>query len=359
MRYALTGEGGKTMRAMLLHELGGPVTFKEVDEPRVGPCDAKIRVRAEGVGLTIIIMKATPGLVTRYPRILGHEIAGEVVEVGSEVSNVKVGDRVVCHFYLTCKVCRFCRSGRETLCENWAGYVGMACDGGYAEYMVVPALNLCHLPENIPFVEASIISDAIATPLHACREEAKVGPGDDVLVVGAGGGVGIHAVQMAKLCGGRVLAADVSMEKLEMAKALGADEIIDAKEKDLAQEAIRLTDGKGIDAVLDFVASSQTLEASFECLAKAGRLVILGFRPPHVFKVEPIFRVDPLVVLSKGLEIHGSRYVSMAELIESVKIVQQGKIKPIVTKTFPLEEAETAHQMILANKITGRAALII
>ncbi|NWF93871.1 MAG: zinc-binding dehydrogenase [Syntrophaceae bacterium] len=347
------------MRAMLLHELGGPVTFKEVEEPRVGPCDAKIRVRAAGVGLTIIIMKSTPGLVTAYPRILGHEVAGEVVEVGSEVRNVKVGERVVCHFYLTCKACRFCRSGRETLCENWKGYVGMACDGGYAEYMSVPSLNLCHLPEGIPFPEASIISDAIATPLHACREEARVGPGDTVLVIGAGGGVGIHAVQMAKLCGGRVLAADISGEKLEMAKALGADEIIDTKEKDLVQETIRLTDGKGAEAVLDFVASAQTLEAGLASLATAGRLIVLGFRPPGVFKVEPTFRVDPLLVLSKGLEIHGSRYVSMAELADSVKLVQQGKIKPVVTRTFPLEEAETAHQMILANKITGRAALII
>ncbi len=347
------------MRAMLLHELGGPVTFKEVPEPRVGPCDAKVRVRATGVGLTVLIMKSTPGLVTRYPRILGHEIAGEVMEVGSEVRNVKAGDRVVCHFYLTCKVCRFCRSGRETLCENWGGYVGMACDGGYAETMVVPALNLCSLPEGIPFPEASIISDAVATPLHACRKEAKVGPGDDVLVIGAGGGVGIHAVQMAKLCGGRVLAADISMEKLEMAKALGADEIIDSKAVDLAKEVSRLTDGKGVDAILDFVASSQTLEAGFESLGRAGRLVVLGFRPPHVFKVEPVFRVNPLAVLNKGLEIHGSRYVSMAELIEAVKVVKEGRIKPIVTQTFALEEAEKVHQLVMENKITGRAALVI
>jgi D-arabinose 1-dehydrogenase-like Zn-dependent alcohol dehydrogenase len=347
------------LRAMLLHQLGGPVTFKEVDVPRIGPCDALVRVKAAGVGLTIVIMKSTPGLVTSYPRILGHEVAGEVVEVGTEVSNVKAGDRVVCHFYLTCKTCRFCRSGRETLCENWGGYVGMAIDGGYADYMSVPALNLCHLPEGIPFPEASIISDAIATPLHACRAEAKVGPGDDVLVVGAGGGVGIHAVQMARLCGGRVLAADVSQEKLETAKKLGADEIIDCKEKNLAQEAKRLTDGKGVDAVLDFVASSETLEASFESLGRAGRLVILGFRPPAVFNVQPIFRVDPLAVLAKGLEIHGSRYISMAELIETMKVVKEGKIKPIVTQTFPLEEAERAHQMIQENRVTGRAALII
>jgi len=344
---------------MLLHELGGSVTLNEVDEPRVGPSDAKIRVRAAGVGLTIIIMKSTPGLVTRYPRILGHEVAGEVVQVGSEVKNVKIGDRVVCHFYLTCNVCKFCRSGRETLCENWRGYVGMACNGGYAEYMCVPALNLCPLPESIPFTEASIISDAIATPLHACREEAKVGPGDDVLVIGAGGGVGIHAVQMARLCGGRVLAADISREKLDVAKTLGADEIIDTKEKSLAQEVLRLTGGKGVESVLDFVASSQTLEAGFGALSTAGRLVVLGFRPPSVFKVEPTFRVDPLTVLNKGLEIHGSRYISMAELVDAVRIVQQGKIKPVVTRIFALEEAETAHQMILANKITGRAALVV
>ncbi len=347
------------MKAMVLHELGGPVVPGEVAQPRIGPSEALVRVRAAGVGLTILIMKATPGLVTSYPRILGHEIAGEVVDIGDEVRNVKAGDRVVCHFYLTCKVCRFCRSGRETLCENWGGYVGMACDGGYAEYMAIPALNLCPFPEGISFVEASIVSDAVATPLHACRVEAQVGPGDDVLVVGAGGGVGIHAVQMAKLCGGRVLAADLSMEKLEKAKELGADEIIHSKGPHLSKEVKRLTDGKGVNAVLDFVASSQTLEAGFESLATAGRLVILGFRPPEVFKVDPAFRVNPLVVLSKGLEIHGSRYVSMAELIEAVKIVHQGKIKPIVTQTFALEEAEKVHEMLLENKITGRAALVV
>jgi propanol-preferring alcohol dehydrogenase len=344
---------------MVLHQFGGPVTLEHVDQPRVGPSDALIRVKATGVGLTVIIMKNTPGLVTQYPRILGHEVAGEVVEVGSEVGHVKPGDRVVCHFYLTCKVCRFCRSGRETLCDNFRGYVGMACDGGYAEYMSVPAVNLCRFPPEISFVDASIISDAVATPLHACREEARIGPGDDTLIVGAGGGVGIHAVQMARLCGARVLAADLSREKLELVKDLGADEIIDCKAVDLSKETKRLTDGKGVDAVLDFVASADTLEAGFASLATGGRLVILGYRPTEVFKKRAIFGVDPLVVLAKGLEIHGSRYVSMAELIEAVKIVSQQRIRPIVTQTFPLEEAEKVHQLVQENKITGRAALVI
>ena len=347
------------MRAMLLHELGGPVTLAEVEEPRVGPADAKIRVRAAGVGLTILIMKSTPGLVTSYPRILGHEVTGEVVELGSEVRHLKLGDRVICHFYLTCGACKYCRSARETLCENWRGYVGMAHDGGYAEYMSVPAVNLCRIPQEIPYAHAAIISDAIATPLHACRAEARIGPGDDVLVLGAGGGVGIHAVQMAKLCGGRVLAADLSAEKLECAKSLGADETIDCKSQNLVQQVERLTDGRGVDAVLDFVASAQTLESGMESLAPGGKLVVLGFRPPSVFKADPTFRVDPTVVLAKGLEIHGSRYITMAELLDAAKLVQQGKIKPVVSRTFPLEEAELAHSLIQNNQIPGRAALMI
>jgi propanol-preferring alcohol dehydrogenase len=224
--------------------------------------------------------------------------------------------------------------------------------------MAVPALNLCHLPEEISFVEGSIISDAIATPYHVCRAEAQVGPGDDVLVVGAGGGVGIHAVQMAKLCGGRVLAADISAEKLDMAKRWsGRNHRFE--EQNLSKEVKRLTEGKGVNAVLDFVASTETLEASLESLATAGRLVIIGSRPPSVFKVQPTFKVDPLVVLSKMLEIHGSRYVSLAELIETIKVVKQGKIKPIITQTFLLEEAEKVHQLVKENKIIGRAALVI
>ena len=173
---------GEKMRAMVLHELGGPVVLEDVDKPRIGPSDALIRVKATGVGLTVVIMKGTPGRVTSYPRILGHEVAGEVVEVGSEVRNVRVGDRVLCHFYLTCGVCGFCRSGRETLCENFAGNVGMACDGGYAEYMKIPALNLCLLPEEIPFVEASIkavrLSSSLALALAPAFSNASTVEGN-------------------------------------------------------------------------------------------------------------------------------------------------------------------------------------
>jgi propanol-preferring alcohol dehydrogenase len=348
------------MRAMLLHELGGALTPAEVAVPTPGPNDALIRVRAAGVGLTLAIMRSNPGVVTRYPRIIGHEVAGDVVEVGAEVEGLRPGDRVTCHFYLTCKVCRYCRSGRETLCAGFKGYVGMACDGGFAEYMALPALNLCRLPSGISYLDAAITADAICTPLHVCRAEAEIGPGDDVLIVGAGGGVGVHMVQMARLCGGRVLAVDLGAEKLAMAKEVGADATIDAAATpDWVPEVLAWTEGRGVRAAIDMVAAASTLPRCLAALARAGRLIIVGNRPKAVFKTDPTFPVDPAMMLYGGLEIHGSRYVSMAELAQTLEIVRHGGVRPIVTRTFPLEQADEALSLVEAGRVVGRAALVL
>ena len=348
-----------TMRAMVLPAFGEPLRPATVPVPVIGPGDVLLRVRAVGVGLTVVIMTAVPGRVTAFPRIPGHEVAGEVVAVGSEVTHVAVGDRVACHFYLTCRTCRFCRSGRETLCTAFRGYVGQACDGGYAEYMAIPAANVTPIPPGVSDLDAAVATDAIATPYHACREEARVGPGDTVLIVGAGGGVGIHGVQMAKLCGGWVVAADITDDKLQAAKDCGADAVVDARRGDLAAQVRAATDGRGVDAAIDFVASRETLEGSLAALARAGRLVIIGSRPRAVFGVEASFPVDPGRMLSDMLEIHGSRYVTLTEIAQTLDLLRRHRLRAIVSRTFALEDAEAAHALLRNNALVGRAALLL
>ena len=347
------------MRAMVIPAFGASMELADVPMPKIGPSDVLLRVRATGVGLTVVIMTANPGRVTAFPRIPGHEVAGEVVERGSEVEHVQVGDRVACHFYLTCHACRFCRSGRETLCTSFKGFVGQAIDGGYAEYMAVPALNVTPIPPGVSDMDAAVATDAIATPYHACREEARVGPGDTVLIVGAGGGVGIHGVQMAKLCGGWVLGADLTDDKLAAAKEYGADALVDVRRGDLAAQVKRATDGRGVDAVIDFVASRDTLESGVQALARAGRLVIIGSRPKAVFGVDAAFTVDPGRMLYDMLEIHGSRFVTLTELAQTLELLRQQRIRAVVTRTFPLEGAEEAHELLRKNAIVARAGLTI
>jgi D-arabinose 1-dehydrogenase-like Zn-dependent alcohol dehydrogenase len=246
------------MKAMVLHAIGKPLVLEDVPEPVVGPNDVKIRVKAIGVGLTVVHMIANPGQVTAYPRIPGHEVAGEIVALGSEVSGFTIGQRVTNHFYLTCGQCRYCRAGRETLCTAFRGYVGMACDGGYAEYMVLPARNFVPIPDGVSDVDAAVAADAIATPFHACTKEAQVQPGDNVLVFGAGGGVGIHVVQVAKASGARVIAVEIGETKLAGAQAAGADDLIDGSRGDIAKQVAALTGGRGVDSVIDVVGALRT-----------------------------------------------------------------------------------------------------
>jgi propanol-preferring alcohol dehydrogenase len=180
-----------------------------------------------------------------------------------------------------------------------------------------------------------------------------------VLVVGAGGGVGIHGVQMAKLSGGWVVGVDITDDKLDAAKTAGADAVVDGRAGDLAAHVRALTDGRGVDAAIDFVASQATLEASLASLARAGRLVIIGSRPPAVFGEEATFRVDPGRMLYDMLEIHGSRYVTLTEIQQTLELLRLGRIRPVISRTFPLEGAEEAHELLRRNALIGRAALLV
>ena len=238
------------------------------------------------------------------------------------------------------------------MCRNFAGYFGVHVDGGFAEYVKVPARNLCRIPGELDYKEATVIVSPIATPLKAIKTRAGVRPGDDVGIVGACGGVGIHAVQIAKVFGAQVIAVDIDDGRLEKARELGADHAVNSKKADFAEAVSDITRGKGAETILEFVGTEETLPKSYASLATAGTLVIVGFQPGAVFASDPTrFVMDEIVVT-------GSRYVNQAELAEAAEWAATGRVKPVISDTYPLADAERALADLAANRVLGRAPIL-
>ena len=342
------------MKAMVLKAPNTPFVIENYPDPTPGPDDAVARVISCGSGLTIQHVRSGR-LSVEYPRIIGHEITGEIVEIGSDVSGLSVGDPVTAYFYLTCGRCRWCRTNRETLCENLAGHVGRDVDGGYAEYIKLPAENFIKLPEGLDYTkhpaEIGVICDAVATPVKVLRH-ARISPSDTVAVFGAGGGLGIHMVMMCRWAHARVIAVDTASEKLDACRKAGADETVDAATVKVADALCEISKGEGIDVAIDFVSSTSTLEAAISALGRGGRLVTLGGAG------EP-FQTHAGEMLNKELELLGSRYATKQEVIDSLELVARGEIWPLVTETYRLEEAEVVHERLEKSLVTGRAALRI
>ena len=338
------------MRAMVVRKWGEAFKLEERLDPQPAPGEAVMKVRAAGVGLTLVTMR-TGIFGGTAPRIMGHELGGDIIAVGDGVENVKIGQRCAVYFYLNCGHCRWCRNGRETLCENHGGYVGVHRDGGYAEFVSLPSENFLPIPDNLDYEGAAIAADAVNTPWHCMRERAQINPHDDVMLVGAGGGVGIHGVQVAKVFGARVIAVDISEEKLELASKWGADEVVNFRAiEDLAAEAKRLTDGKGVDAAIDFVGKPETFQACIDGLAVGGRAVVIGAQPGDV-------KVNPVNLVITEQIITGSRHSTRAELIETMNIMARGLVTPVVGKRLHFTEVEALFQDLQDEKLLGRGAL--
>ena len=338
------------MRAMVVRNWGEAFSLEERPDPQPAPGEAVMKIRAAGVGLTLVTMR-TGIFGGTTPRIMGHELGGDIIAVGDGVENVKIGQRCAVYFYLNCGHCRWCRNGRETLCENHGGYVGVHRDGGYAEFVSLPSENFLPIPDNLDYEGAAIAADAVNTPWHCMRERAQINPHDDVMLIGAGGGVGIHGVQVAKVFGARVIAVDISEEKLELASKWGADEIVNFRAiEDLAVEAKRLTDGKGVDAAIDFVGKPETFQACIDGLAVGGRAVVIGAQPGDV-------KINPVNLVITEQIVTGSRHSTRAELIETMNIMARGLVTPVVGKRLHFTEVEELFEDLKEEKLLGRGAL--
>ena len=337
------------MIAAVLPRVGAALVLDEVPDPRLGPEDVLVRTQACGICGTDIHIQDGWGYTPALPFVLGHEPSGIVAEVGANVSRFRTGARVVPNIFFTCGDCFYCRTNRETQCLNLDGILGVLKHwGGYGAYFSIPARQLFHLPDAIPFTEGAIIADAVVTAVHAAQI-GRVVAGETVAIIGIGG-CGAAAVQICKMLGARVIAVDHLPAKVRHARALGADEALHALEVDVPTAIKELTQGLGAQCVIDAVGNAVTLQAGVEALARGGRLVVLGYTQVR-------YALDPRQIAVKELEILGTRSGGRQCTVDALRLVADPRWVSIVSDLLPIERVNDALDLVRSGGALGRVVL--
>jgi 6-hydroxycyclohex-1-ene-1-carbonyl-CoA dehydrogenase len=322
------------VRAAVFHGADKGLSIEEVPTPTPAPGEALIQVAGCGMCHTDLhyLDHGVPTFKAP-PIILGHEPAGTVAALGEGVSGWSEGDRVLIPAVLSCGRCRYCRMGRENLCERLQ-MLGNDVDGAYAEYVVAPASELVAVPDEIPLEQASVIADAVSTPYHAVKHRGRVQMGDVVAVVGCGG-VGLNIVQCAAAAGGKVIAIDLNEQRLEIARELGAEETINPDGIERMDKLVRGMTHGGADVAFEAIGSPATIELAFSLLRKGGRLCVIGYSDKPV-------SISAARLMFFELELVGSLGCGGGDYPEIVELVRQGTLRldPVVSGTVPLEEIE-------------------
>ncbi len=334
------------MLAARFHAAGRPLSLDDVPIPEPGPDEVRVRVRAAGVCGTELHFVDGLYAPSRVPMTLGHEAAGTVDAVGSQVRGWAEGDRVAVYYYLFCGDCRWCLVGRQNLCLTPRGVLAFAADGAFAEHVVVPAHCLVRLPEQLSFEQAAPLCCAGTTSLHALAE-ADVMPGEVVVVLGAGG-VGLAAVQEARRRGAIVVA--VSRNPARRAAALTAGAVTAVAPQDLADAVSELSGGQGADVVLELAGTADTLELAVGALGRRGRLVLIGYSSDAL-------TVSPLSLVVAEQRIIASVGNTYAELVAAVHLAAAGQLLPPVAVTLPLTEVNAGLDLLRAGDLAGRLVL--
>ncbi|HEX6135906.1 MAG TPA: zinc-binding dehydrogenase [Longimicrobiales bacterium] len=324
------------MRAAVFHGADRPLSIEDVATPVPGPGEVLVRVAACGVCHTDLhyIDHGTPTF-KKPPLVLGHEIAGTVASP-DPTGRFREGDAVLLPAVLSCGSCRACRTGRENICER-SVMLGNNVDGGYAEFITVPARDVFALPPEIPLVEAAIIADALTTPYHAVVNRGRVLPGDRVVVIGCGG-VGLNVVQIAAALGARVIGVDPSESKRDWARRLGAEAALDPAAGDPPIErALRELTGGGADLVFEVVGRPETQELAVSAARTGGRIVLVGYSPDAM-------RLNSGRVMFRELDVIGSLGCRPVDYPRVIELVRQGRIRmtDLVTHRYPLDEIDAA-----------------
>ncbi len=341
------------MKATIFREHGGAevLEYAHVDEPRIRANEVLVEVRACALNhLDVWVRKGLPGIEIPLPHILGNDIAGVVREVGEVVDWVRAGDEVMLQPGVSCGHCAECLRGLDNLCPQY-DILGYRRNGGYAEFVAAPAVNVIPKPKNVSWAEAASLPLVTVTAWHMLVTRAQVQPGEDVLIHAAGSGVGSLGIQIAKLRGARVIATAGSDEKLEKARALGADAVVNYTREDWPREVRRLTEKKGCEVVFEHT-GAETWPGSVGALAKNGRLVTCGATSGYDA------RTDLRQVFYRHVALLGSFMGSKSELLDAMKFIERGALLAVVDRTLPLAEARRAHELMEDRAQFGKLVLI-
>jgi D-arabinose 1-dehydrogenase-like Zn-dependent alcohol dehydrogenase len=339
------------MRAVVFRDFGGPEMLEpvEVERPQCGEADVIVRVAAAGICYHDVLSRAGKIPRDRPGQILGHEIAGEIVEVGRRVDPARLGERVGIYQRLFCCRCRFCLGGRHDLCRD-STVVGERGGGGYAEFTRVPAINAIPLPDAVDDVSGALLACPIGTSVRALFGVADVKPGDTVLVTGASGGLGMHQIQIARSVGARVIAVSTSPDKALMIRRAGAEEVIVAPDLAFSGDVWRATAKDGVDIVLENVVSG-TLAESLRCCAQNAIVVVTGN-----VKAEPV-TLNPGLLIGRRIRIAGSGNATFEDYRRAMHLVASAIVTPCVARVLPFPEAAEGHRLMEERETVGRIVL--
>jgi acryloyl-coenzyme A reductase len=339
------------MKAVIVRDFGGPEVLElaEVDRPEPGADDVLVRIHAAGICYHDVLSRGGKIPGGRPGRILGHEIAGEIVAAGADVPAARVSERVVLYQRLFCGACRYCLAGRQDLCRN-SRVLGEHGGGGYAEYACVPARNAIAIPDGLDMTAAALAVCPVGTSVRAALEVGGLAPGQVVLITGAGGGLGLHQIQVAKCVQARVIAVTSSRDKAGVVRDAGADEVIVAPDLKFSADVWRLTAKQGADVVLENVVTG-TFGESLRSCAQQATVVVLGNIGAQ--RVE----LDPGLVIMRRIRIAGSGNATFKDVQVALHLLATGAVKPFIGRVLPFPQAAEGHALMERRAVTGRVVL--
>jgi NADPH:quinone reductase-like Zn-dependent oxidoreductase len=341
------------MKAVVFKEHGGPevLEYAQAPEPRMRGNEVLVEVRACALNhLDVWARKGLPGIEIKLPHILGNDIAGVVREVGELVTWVRSGDEVMLQPGISCGHCIECLRGQDNLCPEY-DILGYRRDGGYAELVAAPAVNVIPKPQNLSWEEAAALPLVTLTAWHMLVTRARLQPGEEVLIHAAGSGVGSIGIQLARLRGARVIATAGSDEKLQKAKELGADEVVNYTREGWPREVRALTGKRGVDVVFEHT-GAETWPGSIAALARNGRLVTCGATSGYDA------HTDLRQIFYRHVSLLGSFMGSKAELLEAMRFVERGQIRAVIDRSLPLKDARRAHELMEDRAQFGKLVLL-